>query len=78
VEGCKPLVAGILHLGNVTFTSDDDDGCMLAGDAAAAALADAAAVMMIDGRSLHSSTFWFNLSGFNGTGVAFKGCVGGV
>ena len=44
------VVAGILHLGNVSFrlSETDDDGCELAGDDSRGALADAAAVMMVD------------------------------
>eukprot|EP00227_Mantoniella_beaufortii_P020036 CAMPEP_0197602356 /NCGR_PEP_ID=MMETSP1326-20131121/37008_1 /TAXON_ID=1155430 /ORGANISM="Genus nov. species nov., Strain RCC2288" /LENGTH=619 /DNA_ID=CAMNT_0043169693 /DNA_START=154 /DNA_END=2010 /DNA_ORIENTATION=- len=51
------VVAGILHLGNVTFSAskEDDDGCELADDAARTALGDAAAVMMIDGERLEKA-----------------------
>jgi myosin-5 len=36
-DGVMRVVAGILHLGNVTFRAndDDDDGCVLADSAAA-------------------------------------------
>ena len=48
-ESVMRVVAGILHLGNVTFKGSDDadDGCELADDQSKAALNDAAAVMMI-------------------------------
>ena len=46
------VVAGILHLGNVQFADDGDDGSKLADEAAEQALADAAAVMKIDGARL--------------------------
>ena len=53
------VVAGVLHLGNVTFAAGDDDaaddGCVLAGDAARAALADAAAVLRVDAARLEKA-----------------------
>ena len=53
------VVAGVLHLGNVTFDDDDsdaaDDGCVLGGDAARAALADAAAVLRVDAARLEKA-----------------------
>ena len=53
-ESVMRVVAGILHLGNVTFKGSDDadDGCELADDQSKAALNDAAAVMMIDAERL--------------------------
>ena len=51
------VVAGILHLGNVSFrlSETDDDGCELAGDDSRGALADAAAVMMVDAGKLEKA-----------------------
>ena len=46
------VVAGILHLGNVTFVNKDDeacdDGCVLSGEASRNALKDAAHVLKVD------------------------------